>query len=220
MQYTLSGIRNQVLDDKLDDTSFDPGVVDRFINTTQRSIFNTFELPFMEKVFSGTLPISNRIFSYPDDVQVVQSVVITDPTGYQKDITGRYLPYREFNERFPTPGNNTPSEILYWTSYGGKMYTSAATDVTYTMDIFYLKKPLVLSDDDDIPEIPEEFQELLVLGAYKRVLERNEDFDLAAAVGNQYNEQLDKLVNRYGFRMTGGPVVMKQPRHYQTRRRI
>lgn len=79
------------------------------------------------------------------------------------------------------------------------------------MDIFYLKRPDELEDDADVPEIPEEFQEALVLGAFKRVLERNEDYDLAAVIGNQYNDQLDRMVNRYGFRMTGGPVIMKQP---------
>lgn len=218
MEYKLSSIRNQVLDDKLDDTSFDPRVVDRFINATQREIFNTYELPFQEEVFSGTLPSGNRIFEFPEDLQALQSVVVTSPDGLQRDITSLYRRYKDFNQIYPTPSNNEAAPIYAWTSFAGKMYTAAPIDVNYTMDTFYLKKPDLLEDDEDIPEIPEEFQEALVLGAFKRVLERNEDFDLAAVIGNQYNDQLDRMVNRYGYRITGQPVVMAQPNRRSTRR--
>lgn len=218
MAYDLSSIRNQVIDDKLDDTSFDPAVVDRFINATQRDIFNTYELPFMEKIDSQSLTPGDHIFLYPTDLQVLQSAVITDPDGYQRDITHLYIPYKEFNQRFPTPANNTAGPVTYWTSYAGVMYTSNPTDTTYTLELFYLKRAVTLEDDADVPSIPEEFQELLVLGAFKRILQRNEDYDMGAAVANEYNDQLDKLVNRYGFRITGGPVIMKQPNRRQTRR--
>lgn len=217
MAYTLSSIRNQVINDKLDDTSFDPDVVDRFINATQRDIFNTYELPFQEKPFSGTLPSSSRIFNFPTDMQVMQDVTITAPDGTQKNITRLYMNYKDFNRSYPTPGNNPDGSVTAWTSYGGKMYTSCPVDQAYTMDTWYLKTPTELSDDADIPEIPEEFQEALVLGAYKRILDRNEDFDLAAVVDTQYNRQLDKMVSRYGFRITGQPVVMRQPNIMPTR---
>lgn len=219
MEYKLSSIRNQVLDDKLDDTSFDAAVVDRFINATQRDIFNTYQLPFMEKVFSGSLPAGNRIFVFPGDFQVLQSAAITDPAGSQQDILHLYIPYKEFNVRYPTPANNEPGRISAWTLYAGKIYTSCPVDQAYKLDIFYIKKPDLLDNDEAVPEIPEEFQEVLVLGAYKRILQRNEDFDLAGVVGNEYNDQLDKLVSRYGFRIAGQPIVMKQPRRFTFRSR-
>lgn len=211
MEYTLSGIRSQILDDKLDDTSFNPDVVDRFINTAQRTIFNTFELPFQEKVFTGAITAYERIFSFPADVQVIQSMVITSPEGQQKDITPYRLVYKDFNTMFPTPANNVASSIKAWASYAGKMYTSAPLDQNYQMDTFYLKKPTLLTDDDQIPELPEEFQEALVLGAFYRIQQRNEDYDLAAATKNEYNDVVDQLVARYGFRLTGGPVRIRQP---------
>lgn len=219
MEYNLLSIRNQVLDDKLDDTSFDPGVVDRYINTVQRRIFNTYELPFMEEIFSGVLPAEQRVFVFPPDVQVVQKVVVTSPDGQQDDISARYVRYQDFFKMFPTPDTNEPGPIRAWTSYAGKMYTSNPTDQAYQMSTFYIKKPKTLLQDSDVPQIPEEFQELLVLGAFKLVLERNEDYDLAAAVQNQYNEQLDLMVSRYGFRLSGGPVVISQPRVRPMRRR-
>jgi len=218
MEYNLKGVRDQVILDKLDDESFDPGTVDRFINTVQRRIFNTFELPFMEAVFSGVLPAEQRIFVFPAEVQSVKGVVITSPTGEQTNITDKQLRYKDFLTKYPTPANNTPGAISEWMSFAGKIYTSAPTDVAYQMDTFYTKKPTLLVADEDVPEIPEEFQELLVLGAYQLVLERNEDYDLAAVIQGQFDRQIDLLVDRYGLRMSDGGITMAQPRARTTRR--
>lgn len=51
MDYNLVGLRQRVRIDKLDDEEFDSGVIDNFINDTQRDIFNEYELPFQEKIF-------------------------------------------------------------------------------------------------------------------------------------------------------------------------
>lgn len=219
MSYTLADLRNRVVNDKLDDPSFDGPTVDRFINDTQRDIFNTYELPFMEKTFEGLLPTGQRIFQFPDDCQLVQTATITTPDGQQKNIMNGYIDFRTFTQKFPTPSNSIAGSVQYWTSYAGKLYTSAPTDVPYTLEIFYIKKPKELVDNTSVPEIPEEFQEVLILGAFKRVLERNEDFDLAGVIGNQYNDQLDKMVARYGYRMSNGPTIIKQPRLANVRRR-
>ena len=75
--------------------------------------------------------------------------------------------------------------------------------------MYYIKRPVKLTQDSDVPELPEEFEELLVLGAFRRILERNEDYDLAASVEAQYQSKLVQLVNRYGFRDADGPIIMK-----------
>ena len=77
------------------------------------------------------------------------------------------------------------------------------------MTLFYIRKPKTLTQNSDVPEIPEEFSELLILGAFKRILERNEDFDLANEVEVDYQRILLQLVNRYGARDADGPIIMK-----------
>lgn len=211
MAYILTDLISRVINDKLDDDSFDAETVQRFLNDTQRDLFNTFELPFMEKVFSGVLPSNNYIFIYPDDMQRLQSVKITDPDGFQRDISNQYVDFRTFNKMYPTPATNEPGPIVWWTNYGGKMYSQAPLDQAYTMEVYYIKRPTELTDGNDVPELPPEFEEALVLGAFKRVLERNEDYDLASAIGNQYQDQMDKLVDRYGFRQSAKTTVMKLP---------
>jgi len=209
MEHTLAGIRNRIQIDKLDDEEFDSSVIDNFINDTQRDIFLSAELPFMEKIFSGTINPGATIFKFPTDLSMIQSQVIVSPTGVAKDIEKGYIDFKDFNMSFPIPSNNAPSEICNWTLYGGKMLLSAPTDVEYTMSTFYIKTPTLLTQDSDIPEVPEEFNELLVLGAYKRVLERNEDFDLSAVVGGEYERLFGMMVSRYGFRKSG-PIIMKR----------
>lgn len=220
MAYNLSYIRNRVMDDKLDDTAYDPGVIDRFINDAQRAIFNSYELPFMEKVFNGTLPETATVVSFPDDYQQLQSMVITSPDTRISDLTDNYLDFRQFNARFPLPENNEPGTPTIWTIYGGKLYLNQPTDADYTLTMFYLKTPTLLTAGEDVPELPSEFEEILVLGAYYRVLERNEDFDQAAYVKQgDYATEVEKMLNRLGKRQSGKTKVMAQPQRFGGRSR-
>lgn len=209
MEYNLAGLRQRILVDKLDDDEFDPQVVDNFINDAQRDIFNQYELPFMEKIFSGSIPTGSTMFTLPDDLAAIQSQVITAPDGTQHDMQPGYLDFRTFNNMYPTPANNTPGSIYHWTLYAGNVLTSAPTDQDYTMTIFYIKKPKLLAQDEDVPEVPEEFAEALILGALMRIHERNEDTDLAASVSQSYTATMMQLVDRYGFRQSYGPIKMK-----------
>lgn len=209
MAYTLAGIRNRVIIDKLDDEEYETAVVDNFINDTIRDIFSEYELPFMEKIYSGIIPQGVTMFNLPTDVSIVQSYIVTGPDGYQVNIGDYFIPFREFNQRYLTPGNSEAGSVRYWTSYAGKMLLARPTDVDYTLDIFYIKKPTTLTGDNDVPELPEEFEELVVLGAYMRVQTREGDDDLAAVTKNEFNRKLLQLVNRYGYRMSNGPIKMR-----------
>ena len=120
----------------------------------------------------------------------------------------KYIDFRTFNKLFPKPSLNDSGEIQAWTLYSGNMLLSRPTDVDYELTVFYTKVPKTLALGADVPEIPEEFGELLVLGSYIRCLERNEDYDMAAYVRVEYNNMLDMLVSKYGFRKTG-PIKMK-----------
>lgn len=218
MDYNLAGIRQRVLVDKLDDEEFDPTIVDRFINDTQRDIFNQYELSFQEKIFEGTLPATSTIFALPKDLAQLQSAVITDPTDDIVDIMSKYINFRDFNKAFPKPSANESGAIENWTSYAGNMLLSRATDIDYKLTVYYIKKPTKLESNTQVPEIPEEFSELLVLGTYIRCLKRNEDFDMAVYVESEYNNMLDLLVSRYGFRKANGAIKMKN-RQIKTRSR-
>ena len=205
MQYNLAGIRQRILVDKLDDDEFDPQIVDNFINDAQRDIFNQFELPFQEKIFQGTIPAGSTMFQLPNDLAQMQSQTIAGASGFD----GRKVAWRDFFRAHPDVANATPGAPSQWTQYAGNILLSTPTDKDYTMTLFYIRKPKTLTQNSDVPEIPEEFSELLILGAFKRILERNEDFDLANEVEVDYQRILLQLVNRYGARDADGPIIMK-----------
>ena len=209
MSYTLAGIRNRILVDKLDDEDFDTQVLDNFINDAQRDIFSEFELPFTEKIFTGNLPQGAFMFQFPDDVSHLQSVVVIDEAGRAIDIRDKFLDFQEFNSRHPSPVSNDQGSIMYWTLYGGKMITSRPVDLEYTMTIYYNKVPKTLLDDGDIPELPAEYEELLVLGAFYRVQYREGDSDEGLLTKSEFRTKLEQMANRYGFRIGGGPIRMK-----------
>lgn len=93
------------------------------------------------------------------------------------------------------------------------MILSRPTDEEYTLELYYIKKPVLMVEDTDVPEFPSEFSEMLVLGAFKRVQEREGDYDEAAVTLTQYNSMMSQLVARYGTRRKDGPITMRLPRH-------
>lgn len=205
MDYNLAGLRNRVIVDKLDDDEFEPQIVDNFLNDTLRDIYNQYELPFQEKIFQGTIPAGSTMFKLPSDVAQMQFQSVAGVSNFHAKKTN----WRDFIRAHPDTLSATPSAPNNWTLYGGNILLDAPTDDDYTMTMYYIKRPVKLTQDSDVPELPEEFEELLVLGAFRRILERNEDYDLAASVEAQYQSKLVQLVNRYGFRDADGPIIMK-----------
>lgn len=217
MDYNLAGLRNNIIQDRLDDDEFDQGTVDGFINDSIKEIFNQFELPFQEKIFAGVLPATSTIFALPKDLVQLQDAIITSPADEATNLMDKYTDFREFNKYFTTPSTSESGGVETWTLYAGNIMLSRPTDKDYELTLFYIKKPKKLELDTDVPEIPEEFSELIILGAYMRCLKKNEDFDIATYVENDYNKELDLLVSKYGYRKAGA-IKMKN-RQIPLRRR-
>lgn len=215
MDYNLAGLRQRVRIDKLDDEEFDGSVIDNFINDTQREIFNQYELPFQEKIFQGAIPAGSTMVQLPSDLAQLQSQTLTDVPGFSK----MKHKWRDFFEIYPDNTAEAAGAPCAWTLYAGNVILNAPVDQEYTLTLYYIRKPILLTQDSHVPEIPEEFSELLVLGAYIRVLKRNEDFDQADYVETEYNKQLDLLVSRYGFRAADGAIKMKSGQIRTNRRR-
>lgn len=214
MEYTLQGIVSRVQTDKLDDDEFDTGVITNFVNDTQRDIFNQFELPFQEKIFAGTVPSTSSMFNVPADMALLQSVSMADVPGF----SATRMNWRDFFQKYPDNTSAEPGKPSAWTLYAGNIIFDKPTDEDYVLTLFYIRKPITLTTGTQVPEIPYEFEELLVLGAYIRCLKFNEDNDQAQYHEGEYNKMLDLLVTRYGGRMSPGSVKMRS-QQISTRRR-
>ena len=142
-----------------------------------------------------------------DVLALLQRAILTNGTDIQ-DISKKYMPWRNFLDIYPDPNTNTAGQVTNWTSYAGNIILNCPQEDEQTLTMYYIKTPKVLALPTDVPEIPQEFEELLVVGAYIRCLKFNEDFDQAAFMEGEYNKMLDLLVSRYGARVSPGSIKM------------
>jgi hypothetical protein len=129
-----------------------------------------------------------------------------------------YMEYEDFDEQYPNTSvfaNGIPNK---WYTFAGVINIFPTADTTYTFKLKYIKKPTELVNDGDVPEIPEEFSEVLVLAAYKRALEHDDNFDQAQVIQQQIDEKGQAMVIRLGRRTVGQVHVMKSPRNLRQNR--
>lgn len=204
MSYTLGTLISNV-QAKLDDTGFSSANITQFINDTQREIFNNYALQFVEGTATLTSTANTALIStgIPTDLQIPIDLTVTAPAGYAGLL--RYVDFKEIDAAYPgTVTTNIPTR---WYSFAGSIYLDPTPNQAFTLTLRYLKRPTELTGASDVPQIPEEFQEILVLGALKRCLQLNDSYDQAAVIQiNEYDPMVVKLVQRYAVGQQAGPL--------------
>lgn len=117
---------------------------------------------------------------------------------------------------YPDSSDTTanPSGIpQYWYKFGETIRVYPAPADSYTLTLQYIKSPTILSGASDVPEIPSEFEELLICGAVYRILLIKDNYDQALVWQNRYDEQLQKLVSRYSQTQAGHANRMRINRY-------
>ena len=216
MAYQLSTLVSRV-QTKLDDSSFDTATIIQFINDAQNELFNNSKLRFTETsttytLAQGVAEITNGS-GLPTNFHMPIDLRISSPYNMAGKLT--YLPHDVFFELYPDETddpNGIPSE---WTEYGGSIYVSPKPNSgSIIVTLRYVKKPTELSADADVPTLPSEWSELLVLMAYCRCLDFNDEEDKAAYVrANQVEPMLFDLKRRHGLRRIDGPIRMVDRRN-------
>ncbi len=157
---------------------------------------------------AGVSDITNGVGLPANYVQAIDIVITTD--GQE-----RVLPYndiRTIDSQQPdaddedTYPQGLPQE---WYYYGETIRVFPEPLDAYTLTLRYYKKPTLLSADADIPEIPSEFEELLVTGAAYRILQVKDNYDQAGILQNKFDEILQKLVVRFSQAQVGSPTIMR-----------
>ena len=206
MTYQLSTVRTRV-QQKLDDTSFSTTTLNQFINDAQRDILNSRRFGFMEAEATVTTTSgSNALTSVPTTLQTPLSLRVYTPIG--NAIVLPYIEYEDIDVIVPNMslvGNTAP---VRWYVFARTPYVYPNSDATYTLKLRYIKSPTELTSDSSVPEIPEDFGEILVLGALKRAHEFNDDNDKAQMVQIQIDGLIEKMDERYK-RQAGSPHIMR-----------
>lgn len=212
MAYNLTTIVAKV-QRRIRDTRYSGTEIAGYINDAQNDALNEYLFEFMKTsqaytVTIGVADITNGT-GLPDDVDQVIDLVDTTSGGEQvitymeQTELDRLYPDNQDTTRYP---NNKP---LYWYWEGTLIKVFPAPGAAYTFKLKYYKKPTVLVADAGVPEVPSNFEELLVSGAAYRVLQVKDQYDQAGIHQNKYDEILQKLVMRYALPQIGRPTTMR-----------
>lgn len=202
--YNLGTLVSEV-QDELQDESYTPSRIIRYINQTYLEVFGEVPYNFFEKTYKYET-IDSGEMQVPDDFQsVIRIVVERDkmkmplkylaPSKYFAAIEGEKV------YRYTQIGN----EIHF---YLPKDYNCDGDDETpdkfYTIKLYYEAKPVKLVNDSDVPLLPAEYGEILILGAMVRAERRRGNYDFAQIYDNHKNELITNMAMRYGPRQLDG----------------
>lgn len=221
MSYVLSDIREKVRS-RVRDSSYSSSEINNYLNDTQNDVFNEYRLPFMEATQTYTLTANVADITngsgLPANFVVPIDLLLTS-AGREKQI-----PFQDVRQMdFLHPDYEDSS--VYPAGEPQEAYKYAQTikvfpepDAAYTLTLRYYKRPTLLSSDADVPSLPSEFEELLVVGAAYRVLQVKDNYDQAGILENKYKELLDKLVVKYSRNQTGQPTLFRINRNVMAKR--
>lgn len=208
MAYQLSKLRQDVRT-YLDDDEYDASVINQAINDYQRELFMNYDLRLAETSTNLTQSTSSSNIALPGDF--IKALGIQNITAdYERDLT----PYELDNDLFyrkylkASPDSGTP---LYFTVFGTDIIADKPADVDYTIRLLYLRFPPTLSDDSDVPLVPEVFEEMMKLGAVERIFRREDEYRLSNAERTVLTNAELAFVRRYGRGMVSSkPHIMRK----------
>lgn len=202
--YNLSTLVADVKDE-LQDESYDDNRIIRYINQTYLETFGEVPYSFFEKTYKYETIDSGEL-EVPKDFQSMIRLVV------EKDNMKWPLEYAKPQDYF---AEYKGMKVYQYTIIGNTIHfhlpeIDCATiddndpDNYYTMKIYYLAKPVRLAQATDRPLLPEEYSEILILGAVARAERRRGNYDFAQIYDNRKAELLTNMAMRYGPRQLNG----------------
>lgn len=197
MALTLDFMR-QLVRSRLDDEDYEDEYLDQALNEAQWDILRNHQLTFMETSTTVTLLTATNSIPYPTDVRNligVRSVA----TGIQSyNITENFVDYATFNQNISNPQVSQPNAPILWTTFAGNMIFPNLADKNYTLTVDYIKTvPRVDGTIVTTFVIPDEYQELLKIGAYMRIAKREDDYDVKQQEMIDYSKMLTDMLKSY-----------------------
>ena len=212
-KYDLGSLITRVKD-RLKDVDFSDVRLQQFINDTYFEILSDTKYPFLDRVEEFNTNRGGE-FPLPRDYQSIYKLVADRES---ETFVLNSLPPNEYFEHMQDSGF-----LSYkYTIYGSNklIYSLPKLELLlpedfdkrkdYRMRLFYLARPKKL-DNKDKPVIPEEFSEILVLGAMTRAEQYRDNFDFAQIYENKMNELVLNMISRYCNRTQGMNSKAKLP---------
>lgn len=217
MAYTYAGLKTK-LQTQIGDPNLDSTVAGDAINYAQQEVMNKFETPLNSDFQTNTVAAGANTLtdSLPTDLERITAMYVTN-SGEGRELTQYFISPKEFRATFPVVETTNP--ITWWTYYTGVEFSTLA-DKEYSLRIEFINHVPFLTDDDDVPTIPQTFEELLMLKAKQRVYEQKEDFDYANQFNNRIADLEEQFVERYATRQVDGMFRVPGSRNNSVSRRV
>lgn len=196
--YNLSGLIDRIKV-RLDDEEYPDATITQFLNDALFDALGEAHYQFLEKIYVATTQAPG-ILPLPKDYQTL----VTMTAKIDNNVWPfEYMDYKDFLNR--EKGSGTKN--YRFTVYGGQVFYDVPSvdgevdedgeDRFYEITLYYLAKPLPLAMQTDVPIIPYEFGEVLVMGALARAERLRDNFDYAAIYENKYDELVTNMKLRY-----------------------
>lgn len=216
MAYNLLDLRTRVRT-KIKDSSYSAATIDGFIYDAIVEIADLYTWSYFQAIDTSALVIDDNTHPLPDNHQSTTKLILLHPTNPTShwDITRYRRSWEEFFDIYPAADTLTSSQPIYWTEYGGTLYFNCPSNLAYQLRHYYQKTPTELTDNDDVPELPQNFREAIVLGASYRCEEERDNYDIAGVLQNRFNDKVSDLIMRLANDTMTGPDVVVMPTGYR-----
>lgn len=197
--YNLGTIADDVIQDAKGDSTLRTQVK-RWIVRTQDKVLGHQRFNFNEDTTGETL--SAGMSEYEPQCDFQQIIQLTFSHSTLTDVSRPvYIDADQFFEDFPL-GSTTPEAGVpaYYTYYGRTIYFSRPLGGNYEMFLRFQKAPCRLTDEDETPDIPEEYSAILYEGGMAGVEHYRENHDIAAIHEREIENLSEDLLGRYGLR--------------------
>lgn len=209
--YNLSGLTDRIKA-RLKDAQYSDTDIQQFINDAYFDILGDSAYQFLERCYKATTQQGDSLLLPPDFQSVIHFTSNIDHGKHPF----RYVDSRQF---FDNKKDSSINNYTY-TIFGNKLIYSLPNvsdeeedgeEKFYELDLYYLAKPRTLVNSTDVPVIPYEFGEALLLGALARAEQLRDNFDYAQIYENKKEEIVTNMKIRYCPRQQEGENRAKLP---------
>lgn len=210
---TLAQIRSWV-QDKLGDTAFETTLIDSSANWFVQQLFANTRTRLMEANDQLFGSAGDTEIDLPDDLQTLikEGLYLISPQVW--DMGPYFMEYGDFMKTYPGYASYTASLPYQWTDFNNAMRLAAPLSADVEINCDYIRKPVDMVAATSICEVPDNYQELVVLGTLIRCMNTNEDYGEAASE----NVNLQALITAF-IRNEGRGQLKTGPTNMRTNRR-
>lgn len=181
--YTFTALQNELFDrglKYLDDGARGTTRVQNWVNSAYREIVADSDWPFLQATATGPAPITIA------DLGTIESVINVATLLKLVPVDRRNL-----TDVFPVLTTAGIGEFYYVT--GGTVINVYPADTASTLQVLYWKSPPDLSASTDVPIVPAQYQELIILAALRRGFTEDNDAGDAQIVQAELDRGLTNM---------------------------